>query len=208
MTSQQRTTKDDPRQAAKAAVARAADANRRRHRLSLSVAGVAALGIIAAAIVVFGRTDSAQKPAPSAAPEPTATSAVPFPSLPAGADPALSTKPMVSAGSGELTKLAVTTMIQGSGPVTAAGQTIVVNYVGVSYPTGLEFDSSWTHRQALPFHLGAGEVIPGFDQGLVGVKVGSRVQLDLPSNLAYGDHPGNGAPAGPLRFVVDVLDAQ
>jgi len=50
-------------------------------------------------------------------------------------------------------------------------------------------------------------VIAGWDQGLVGVKIGSRVQLDIPSNLAYGDDASSGNPTGTLRFVVDVLAA-
>jgi peptidylprolyl isomerase len=50
-------------------------------------------------------------------------------------------------------------------------------------------------------------VIPGWDQGLVGIKVGSRVQLDIPPDLAYGANPEGGNPAGALRFVVDVLAA-
>ena len=58
------------------------------------------------------------------------------------------------------------------------------------------------------FAIGVGQVIPGWDQGLVGVPVGSRVQLDIPAELAYGaDGPAQGKPAGPLRFVVDILGA-
>ena len=53
----------------------------------------------------------------------------------------------------------------------------------------------------------AGKVIAGWDQGLIGVNVGSRVQPDIPANLAYGDNASGGVPADPLRFVVDVLAA-
>jgi peptidylprolyl isomerase len=82
-----------------------------------------------------------------------------------------------------------------------------VNYVGVTYADGKEFDSSWSRSQAFSFQAGAGNVIQGWDQGLVGVKVGSRVQLDIPADLAYGEKPSGGQPAGALRFIVDVLSA-
>jgi peptidylprolyl isomerase len=130
------------------------------------------------------------------------------PKLPEGADPALGTKPQVGAGTGDLTKLTVTPLIEGKGAETKAGQQLTVNYVGVTYRDGKEFDSSWKTGEPFDFAVGQGSVIKGWDQGLVGVKVGSRVQLDIPSDLAYGDNATGGAPAGPLRFVVDILAAQ
>ena len=129
-------------------------------------------------------------------------------SAPDGGPPALAQKPTVTKGTGTLTKLNVTTLVQGTGPAVRSGQNLTVNYVGVSYTTGEEFDASWKTGQPFPFQVGTGSVIKGWDQGLIGVKVGSRVQLDIPSDLAYGDNPGGGQPAGPLRFVVDVLDAK
>ena len=128
--------------------------------------------------------------------------------MPDGADPALAQKPVATKGEGTLAKLTATTLIEGTGPAAQAGQQITVNYVGVTYTDGKEFDSSWSRSQAFPFQLGVGQVIPGWDQGLVGAKVGSRIQLDIPADLAYGDNPGNGAPGGALRFVVDVLAVQ
>ncbi len=82
-----------------------------------------------------------------------------------------------TAGSGELTALTVTPIIEGKGPAATAGQTISVNYVGVSYKTGEEFDASWSGSEPFSFQLGGGNVIKGWDQGLVGVKVGSRFSL-------------------------------
>ncbi|GAB3982477.1 FKBP-type peptidyl-prolyl cis-trans isomerase [Plantactinospora veratri] len=105
-----------------------------------------------------------------------------------------------------MTKLTVTPLIEGTGPALQTGQTITANYVGVFYATGQEFDSSWRQGQPVPLQIGG--MIPGMDQGLVGVKVGSRVQIDIPTDLAYGDNPTGGAPAGPLRFVVDILAVQ
>lgn len=214
-TDEQRMTKAEKRAAAKAAAAQAAAAKRRRQALTGAFAGVAVVAVIIAAILLFGTAkkrsdDTAGSPASTA---PTAAASQPannpaFPPLPEGADPALGKKPTTSAGSGELKKLIVTPLIEGKGTPAKAGQGITVNYVGVSYKTGAEFDASWNRSEPFSFQLGTGGVIPGWDQGLVGVKVGSRVQLDIPSNLAYGDHPQGGAPAGPLRFIVDVLAVQ
>ncbi|TBL27918.1 peptidylprolyl isomerase, partial [Verrucosispora sp. SN26_14.1] len=130
------------------------------------------------------------------------------PQLPEGADPALGTKPTVAAGEGELTKLTVTPLIEGTGPAVTAGQSITTNYVGVLFANGEQFDSSWERGEPATFPIGVGQVIEGWDKGLVGVKVGSRVQLDIPAEQAYGNDAAGGRPAGPLRFVVDILAAQ
>jgi peptidylprolyl isomerase len=188
-----------------------AAARRRTWAIVGSVVAVVAVTVVVALLVNGGGGKSTASASASASPQATAASsatASPFPPLPAGADPALATKPKTSAGSGTLTALKVTTLIEGKGAAVKAGQTISVNYVGVSFKTGKEFDSSWSRSQAFSFALGQGNVIKGWDQGLVGVKIGSRVQLDIPSALAYGDTSSSGSPTGPLRFVVDVLSAQ
>lgn len=152
------------------------------------------IGAVIALALAFGVFKACEKPAGKPASNTANTS--------------LTSKPVVAAGTGEVTKLAVTTLVEGSGAPVASGQTIKVNYVGVLYKTGAEFDSSWKSGQPASFQIGVGGVIPGWDQGLVGVKVGSRVQLDIPADLAYGDNPGGGRPGGPLRFVVDILEAK
>jgi peptidylprolyl isomerase len=200
-------TKAEKRAAAKAAAARAA-ARRRRTRVAAgALAGLAVIGLLVTVFLVVNRPGGEDRTAGATA-SPTADGG--FPQLPAGADPALATKPTAGAGAGtgEVSKLTVTPLIEGTGPAAAAGQNITVNYVGVSFKTGGEFDASWQRSAPFSFQLGAGKVIPGWDQGLVGVKLGSRVQLDIPSDLAYGDHPQGGRPAGALRFVVDVLGLQ
>jgi peptidylprolyl isomerase len=150
-----------------------------------------------------------QASSPAAPQPPTAAEPQPGAELPPGTDPQLATRPVVGKGSGALTALVVTPLVKGTGPAVQPRQTILVNYVGVSYTTGQPFDASWDRGQPFPVQIGVGGVIPGWDQGLVGVSVGSRVQLDIPANLAYGDKPTRpGAPAGPLRFVVDVLAVQ
>jgi peptidylprolyl isomerase len=91
---------------------------------------------------------------------------------------------------------------------------VTVNYVGVTFKDGKLFDSSWSKQKTFDTTVGQKQlhkqpqVIEGWDEGLVGVKVGSRVQLDIPPKLAYGDTPPQGAPVGALRFVVDVLNAK
>ena len=203
-------TKAEKKAEARAAKARAQAMRRRRQTMSVVGSAVVVLALIVGLVVWIARTS----PSAPAAAAPTDTPTAPasattpaFPPLPAGADPALGTKPVVTKGTGNLTKLTTTTLIEGKGPAVQAGQTIDVNYVGVTYADGKEFDSSWKGSQALSFQVGGGNVIKGWDQGLIGVKVGSRVQLDIPADLAYGTSPTGGQPAGALRFVVDVLSA-
>jgi peptidylprolyl isomerase len=172
---------------------------RRRKRILKNGGQILAVAVAVTAIAVGCSVLGKNNPAPQ--------SSAAAPAASVSLDPALSTKPTVAAGTGTLTELKVTTLIEGTGPVVQNGQTLSVNYVGVSYTDGKEFDASWTRNQPFSFKFGAGNVIKGWDQGLAGVKVGSRVQLDIPSSLAYGDNAGGGAPSGPLRFVVDVLSA-
>ncbi len=184
----------------------------RKRRRALAVTG-AAVGVLALVVGLVTWIGNAPDPSTAAAGASTAASSpatvessAVFPPVPAGADPALSKKPAARAGTGAVTELRTTTLIPGTGAAVQSGQTIDVNYVGVTYADGKEFDSSWKRKEAFSFRIGAGSVIQGWDKGLLGVKVGSRVQLDIPADLAYGEHP-SGQPAGALRFVVDVLAA-
>ncbi|GIM74737.1 FKBP-type peptidyl-prolyl cis-trans isomerase [Winogradskya consettensis] len=196
---------------------------RRGQALTGALAGVAVIVVLVAVFIGIqvsddDKTTSAAAPAASApvaeAPSeaaPQATEPAPQASAPpqAAVDPALQQKPVVKAGTGgRLTKLVVTPIIVGKGPAVAAGQTIQANYIGVTYANGKQFDSSWDRGEAAVFPVGAGQLIKGWDQGLVGVPVGSRVQLDIPAELGYGENPTGGQPAGDLRFVVDILAAQ
>ena len=204
-------TKTEKRAEAKAAKARARARQKRRQALTVGAAAVAVLALVVGLIVWVGRSSPSPSPAPAAAsadvtPGATASNAA-FPPLPAGADPALRDKPAATAGTGAVTELKTTTLVPGTGAEVRSGQTVEVNYVGVTYADGKEFDSSWSRSEAFSFQTGAGNVIQGWDQGLIGAKVGSRVQLDIPAAQAYGDDPSGGRPAGALRFVVDVLSA-
>jgi len=109
--------------------------------------------------------------------------------------------------------LSVTTLIKGTGPKLAKGDTVVAQYVGSIWRTGKVFSSTWPSAQepeGLPFSFTLGEnVVPGWSQGLTGIPVGSRVMLVIPPSLGYGPEGGQ-ASAGikkndTLVFVVDVL---
>jgi len=197
-------TRAEKRKAWKEAAARAAAARKRRRVIGGTLGSLVVVALLVTLVIVVVRKGDDDKGAGSQAGNQAAPTAQGFPPVPEGADPALRTKPAVGKGDGALTKLAVTTLIKGTGAGVIAGQQVTVNYVGVSYKTGEEFDSSWKRQQTFDFQVGAGRVIKGWDEGLVGVTVGSRVQLDIPADLAYGDNAASG-PSGPLRFVVDVL---
>jgi peptidylprolyl isomerase len=119
------------------------------------------------------------------------------------------TKPEVTVPTGAPPKkLEVKELEEGSGAEAKSGDKVTVQYVGVNYKNGKEFDSSWSRNEPFPFALGAGEVIPGWDQGVEGMKVGGRRELIIPPELAYGEA---GAPPaiGPnetLVFVIDLLE--
>jgi peptidylprolyl isomerase len=94
--------------------------------------------------------------------------------------------------------------VVGTGAVAEAGQSVSVHYVG-SLPNGEVFDSSRTRGTPFTFTLGTGQVIAGWDEGVAGMRVGGQRTLVIPSNLAYGDNPGGGPPAGVLVFDVELL---
>lgn len=98
-------------------------------------------------------------------------------------------------------------LIDGSGAVVEAGQTITVHYTGVLWTTGEPFDSSWTKGTPASFKIGSGAVIKGWDKGLVGKKVGSQVLLVVPPADGYPDGQGSIPAGATLVFVVDILDA-
>ncbi len=105
-------------------------------------------------------------------------------------------------------KLVVQPLLQGKGEVIESGDTLIAQYVGVIAPGGKQFDASWDRKQVASFPIGTGQVIPGWDKGIVGQKVGSRLLMVIPPAQGYGTS-GN-AQAGikgtdTLVFVVDLL---
>jgi len=97
----------------------------------------------------------------------------------------------------------------GDGEEAQSGRNVSVHYVGVAFSTGEEFDASWNRKSPFSFPLGAGHVIGGWDQGVVGMKVGGRRELIIPPHLGYGDRGAGAAikPGETLIFVVDLLKA-
>jgi peptidylprolyl isomerase len=126
----------------------------------------------------------------------------------ANVPPALSHKPVVSVPKGAPpTHLVVKDLIQGNGAAAKANGTVTVNYVGVLYKTGKQFDSSWSRNQPFTTPLTAGSIIPGWVQGIQGMKVGGRRELIIPPALGYGARgsPPTIPPNSTLVFVVDLL---
>ena len=143
-----------------------------------------------------------QKPIPE--PEPIAAETA----TPTAGEADINTKPKVPKGSGAApTALKAETLIPGSGAEIKSGQQATVNYVGVLFKNGKEFDTSWGKgKQPFQFALGAGSVIPGWDQGVLGMKVGERRRLTIPAALAYGAQgsPPKIGPNEPLIFDIDL----
>ena len=122
-----------------------------------------------------------------------------------------STKPTVEVPDGPPPEaLQVKDIVEGDGPEATPGATLTMQYVGVNYSDGKQFDASWDNGQPFTFQLGAGQVIPGWDQGIAGMKVGGRRELIVPPDLGYGAQgsPPQIKPNETLVFVVDLLDVQ
>ena len=119
----------------------------------------------------------------------------------------LSKQPVIEADTGDPpTELESTDIVEGDGTAAKSGDTLSVQYVGAITNTGEIFDSSWDDQQPLEFPLGAGQVIPGWDQGLEGMKEGGRRELVIPADLAYGEagSPPSIGPNQTLTFIVDL----
>ncbi|ROL60863.1 FKBP-type peptidyl-prolyl cis-trans isomerase [Bacteroidetes/Chlorobi group bacterium ChocPot_Mid] len=97
-------------------------------------------------------------------------------------------------------------LVEGTGATPTNGQTVVVHYVG-TLDNGEEFDSSRRRNQPFSFILGVGKVIKGWDEGLLGMKVGGKRKLIIPPDLGYGSRPAGKIPANStLIFEVELLD--
>jgi len=117
------------------------------------------------------------------------------------------TKPKVTVPKGAPPKqLETNDLEEGNGAEAKAGDEITVQYVGVNYKTGKEFDSSWSRSEPFTFTLGEGLVIPGWEEGFEGMKVGGRRELIIPPDLGYGStgSPPAIPPNETLVFVVDL----
>lgn len=155
--------------------------------------------------------DSASQAAPN--PDTTVTETDPEqPSKPASPEGKISKdlkeKPEIpKPGGTPPTKLEGEDIVEGKGKEAKEGDKVSVQYVGVSFSTGEEFDASWERGEPFEFTLGAGEVIPGWDQGVEGMKEGGRRKLTIPPELAYGAQ-GQPPAIGPNETLVFVVDLE
>ncbi len=158
--------------------------------------------------VACGDDDSSE---PAAETTQAKTSEEPSPSAQREALEDTSTKPVIPKPSGSPPRrLEKRDIVKGKGPAAESGDTLTVNYVGVAFSTGEEFDASWDRGQPYPVSLGAGDVIAGWDKGLVGMRKGGRRILTIPPELAYGPEgrPPTILPNETLIFVVDAVALQ
>ena len=104
-------------------------------------------------------------------------------------------------------ELLIEDITEGEGRAAESGDTVKAHYVGVAWSTGEEFDASWNRGAPLDFQVGVGQVIQGWDQGIVGMKPGGRRKLTIPPELGYGARGAGGAigPNETLIFVVDLV---
>ena len=117
-------------------------------------------------------------------------------------------RPVVEKPEGDIPfELGIDDLVVGEGDEAVAGKKVTVHYVGVAFRSGEEFDASWNRGQPFEFKLGQGQVIPGWDQGVAGMRVGGRRRLTIPSAMGYGARGAGGVipPHEPLVFVVDLL---
>jgi FKBP-type peptidyl-prolyl cis-trans isomerase len=167
--------------------------------------GITGLWALASVLAACG--SSSKAPGIQLAPSSGQTQAVVTTSTTATTPAALASKPVVQVPSGAPPKRLVTKdLVVGTGPTAQSGQTVTVNYVGVLYKGGKEFDSSWKRNTPFSTALSTGSVIPGWVQGIAGMKVGGRRELIIPPSLAYKNASQPGIPPNStLVFVVDLL---
>ena len=118
-------------------------------------------------------------------------------------------QPASGAAVGDVKELKIETMKEGSGAAASTGKKVTVHYTG-TLTDGKVFDSSETRKAPFTFTLGEGQVIPGWDKGVDGMKVGERRKLTIPSSLAYGEK-GVGhiiPPNATLVFEVELLNVE
>lgn len=167
-------------------------------RTLLAIASVALL------LAACSSAEDASAPGPSPTPTPTPTC-----SDPATVSGAAGQKPTITIPNctppTTLQKVDITT---GSGKAATASSTITINYLGVSWSTGKQFDASWDRGQPATFPLG--NLIPGWIQGIPGMKIGGRRVLTIPPDLGYGTRgsPPDIAPNETLVFVIDLIAVQ
>ncbi|MEU4260904.1 FKBP-type peptidyl-prolyl cis-trans isomerase [Streptomyces argenteolus] len=117
------------------------------------------------------------------------------------------TKPEIDLPEDAPTELTIRDLVVGDGLEAKPGRVVQVHYVGVTFESGKEFDTSWHRGRTFKFAVGGGKVIKGWDRGVRGMKVGGRREIIVPPRLGYGNQsPSPLIPAGStLVFMVDLL---
>lgn len=194
---------------------------RRRRRNTVIGATVGTLAVIGGLIALIvslvggsGKKAVAKpltSPTSSASASTSAIPTAPTKCAPISPNPPLKGEPTIPPVTGTAPTTLVTKDIRvGTGAAARTGQTLTVNYVGVACSTGKAFDASYPRKQPFSFPLGKGQVIPGWDKGLVGMHVGGERELVIPASLGYGT-TGAGASIKPnetLIFVVELVSAK
>ena len=178
------------------------------------------LAVVASALVASGCGDDDSNTTTEQATTPTQTQTAPATPTtdapkarkvtPSAGEANINRKPKVPKGTGDPpTELVMQDLITGSGKRAKAGDMVTVQYVGVLFDNGKQFDASWQGSRPGPgfdFPLGAGQVIPGWDQGVAGMREGGRRKLIIPPELAYGSQgfPPDIPPNAALIFDIDL----
>jgi peptidylprolyl isomerase len=177
--------------------------------------------LVVLGIVIFGGSNGKSNASTATSPTatPSATPTTPIPAAPTSCakvkpNPPAKGEPAVPDVTGKApTKLVVHNIKVGTGPGAKSGDKMVVKYVGVACSSGKVFDASYTDpanpttkKKELPFTLGKGQVIKGWDQGLVGIKKGGVRELVIPASLAYGTS-GAGSAIKPNETLIFVVTA-
>jgi len=166
---------------------------------------------VALSLAACGGTDAAapQVPEETTAEASACLAEAPTTDAPAGVSTDLAEKPEAPCYSAPApTELVISDVVVGTGAEAVAGTGTEVKYVGAFYETGEEFDSSWSSGEDETFAVtvGAGQVIPGFDQGIEGMEVGGRRMVTIPSELGYGPSGQGPIPGGAtLIFIIDLV---
>lgn len=200
---------------ARAAAERAIEARARRKRLIIrTVLGIVAAVVIIGVFVVLSKPGADTTTAATTT-STTAASSTSSTIASAAGKPCVALADALPAGAPDVdmpigappTSLQVTDLKTGSGTPVAAGDTVTVQYIGVSCSTGKIFDSSWG-RGGQPATFPLSGVIPGWSQGLVGMQPGGERLLVIPPELGYGSKgQGSIAPNETLVFVVDLISS-
>lgn len=103
-------------------------------------------------------------------------------------------------------ELQIEDLVEGDGEEAKPNDTIDVHYVGWAWSDGSQFDSSWERGEPLGFTVGAGQVIQGWDEGLLGMKVGGRRKITIPPEMAYGEAGAGGGLIKPNETLVFICD--